>query len=114
MAKSRFKRFKLMEGADVKHLKRKATVAKRQADLAATAAAIAAPKKSPIDMTPLTNGERARTYVWPNAVTNTIQNVTHICARPSGSHRLQTADGLKHIVPSGWIQLVIDADEWSA
>lgn len=107
MAKSRFKRFKLMEGADVKHLKRKATVAKRQADLAATAAAIAAPKKSPI-------GERARTYVWPNAVTNTIQNVTHICARPSGSHRLQTADGLKHIVPSGWIQLVIDADEWSA
>lgn len=66
-----------------------------------------------IEMVPLTNGEKSRTYVWPNGARDTIENVTSICVRPSGSHRLQTADGKKHIVPTGWLRIEIDAAEWS-
>lgn len=69
--------------------------------------------ESPIVMIPLTNGERSRTYIWESGAGNTIENVTHICIRPSGYHRLQTADGQKHIIPPGWIQMIVDADEWS-
>ncbi len=68
---------------------------------------------STIEMTPLTNGEKSRTYVWPSGSRDKIDNVTHICVRPSGSHRLQTSDGLKHIVPAGWIRVEVEAVEWS-
>lgn len=67
---------------------------------------------STIEMVPLVNGEKSRTYVWPNGAQDRIVGVTHICVRP-GSHRLQTHDGLKHIIPAGWVRITIEADEWS-
>ncbi len=56
-------------------------------------------------------GEKSRTYIFPNAEL-VIENVTGICVRPSGTHRL-IAQGGKFIVNTGWIAINIDADAWS-
>lgn len=70
-----------------------------------------------IDMTPLTNGERSRTYMFPNEkgemIPVKVNNVTHLCVRPSGYHRLLTATGSRYIVRPDWLVMEIDADDWS-
>lgn len=58
------------------------------------------------------NGEKHRTYVFAGG-RFTIANVSRVAVRPSGSHRVETADGKKYIVSSGWLVIEIDADEWS-
>jgi hypothetical protein len=40
-------------------------------------------------------------------------NVIRIRFSRSDTHWLEMADGRKAIVPSGWVALLIDADEWS-
>ncbi len=70
----------------------------------------------PIDMKPIVNGERSRTYMFATEYGKqeiTVKNVTAICVRPSGSHRLETAKGTKYIIPGGWLALEVDADQWS-
>ncbi len=57
-------------------------------------------------------GEESRTYTFPTGAV-TINGVTKICVRPSGNHRLETADNQKWIIPEGWIALRINAREWS-
>ena len=58
-------------------------------------------------------GERSRTYTFGDG-TITVEKVTAICVRPSGTHRLQTEDGKKIIVAANWLSILVDADEWSA
>lgn len=57
--------------------------------------------------------ETSRRYLFPGGSTVTLSNVTHFLSRPSGSHRLRTADGKLHIVPTGWIHLEIEAAAFS-
>lgn len=62
-----------------------------------------------IELTKLDPAEKSRVYTFPNGETVSLTNVTQFLARPSGNHRLRTADGKLHIVPTGWIHLEIDA-----
>jgi hypothetical protein len=58
-------------------------------------------------------GERSRTYTFGDG-TVTVEKVTRLCVRPSGTHRLETVDGKKVIVAASWLSISVDADEWSA
>lgn len=60
----------------------------------------------------VTNGEKSRTYRFADGSV-TVANVTRVCVRPSGSHRLETADGKKFIVAAGWLAIEVVADDWS-
>lgn len=57
-------------------------------------------------------GERSRTYIFRDG-DMTIVGVTALCVRGSGTHRLETAAGSKYIVPTGWVAIKIDAEDWS-
>ena len=57
--------------------------------------------------------ELSRTYLFPNGEEVTIDGVNAISVRPSGTHRLETTDGYKFIVNSGWLAIRIEADTWS-
>jgi hypothetical protein len=65
-----------------------------------------------LKFTELNPPERSRTYVFPTG-TVTYHNVTKVCVRPSGTHRLETADGQKHIVNPGWLSMDLDMDAWT-
>lgn len=56
--------------------------------------------------------ERKRIYVFPSGQV-IFENVVEICVRPSGTHRLVTADGKKHIVSIGWLSITLEVDEWT-
>jgi hypothetical protein len=56
--------------------------------------------------------ENSRTYIFPTGEV-TVNNVAKVCVRPSGTHRLETSCGEKYIIPSGWVAMKIDAEEWS-
>ncbi len=68
--------------------------------------------KEPMAFTELQPPERMRAYHFPES-TLVIQNVCRICIRPSGTHRLETKDGRKWIVPTGWMAIEIDMDAWT-
>lgn len=57
-------------------------------------------------------GEHRRTYHFPKG-TVTILDVMQICVRPSGTHRLETKSGQKHIIAAGWLSIEIVAERWS-
>src|SRR5687768_11980239 len=61
--------------------------------------------------------ERSRTYIFAmddNTVgTFRIENVVKIAISKSGTHRLEDSDGYKFIVPTGWIGIELDVDEWT-
>jgi hypothetical protein len=57
--------------------------------------------------------EKSRTYFFPNNEQVLLENVTELIVRESGTHRLKTADGKLHIVPAGWVHIVIDAPDWT-
>lgn len=48
------------------------------------------------------NPPRKQVYVFKGGTTVTLPNVTELVIRPSGDHRLTTADGMRHIVAPGW------------
>ncbi len=52
--------------------------------------------------------EQKRTYIFPSGEVS-FDDVTSICVRPSGTHRLNTADRRKVIVPNGWLAIVIES-----
>lgn len=57
-------------------------------------------------------GEQSRTYHFP-AGSVEIENVESINVSKSGTHRINTTDGKKHIIPSGWLHIEFDAKEWT-
>ncbi len=64
-------------------------------------------------LTPLSPPERSRTYIFPSDARVRFENVTAICKRESGSHRLEMADGTKAIVLPGFIAVLLDVDQWT-
>lgn len=66
-----------------------------------------------IELAKLDPIERTRTYVYPGGHEVVLCNVTRFLARESGTHRLQTKDGMLHIVAPGWLHIQIDADAWT-
>ncbi len=67
---------------------------------------------SSIKWTELNPPERRRTYHF-SGYSVTFENVLKIEVRESGKHRIETADGRKAFVATGWFCLEIDVDEWS-
>lgn len=64
-------------------------------------------------MTPIAPAERSRVYSFPGGEQVRLENVTHLAVSPSGTHRLKTDGGHLHIVPTGWLHIEIDADDWT-
>jgi hypothetical protein len=57
--------------------------------------------------------ESLRVYHFKGGETVTLTNVIALRVSPSGFHRLETADGKKHIVAPGWQHVEFEADGWS-
>lgn len=57
--------------------------------------------------------EQNRTYVFPNFQRVTLNGVVSINVSKSGTHRINTKDGKKHIIPTGWLHIEFDADSWT-
>lgn len=51
--------------------------------------------------------EAKRTYLFPTRDLS-FTDVVELTTRPSGSHRLKTADGRLHIVAKGWLAITIE------
>lgn len=66
-----------------------------------------------VEMTPINPPERKRTYHFADGRILAIENVSAICVRPSGSHRLETVEGQKWIVAPGWVAIELDIDKWT-
>lgn len=64
------------------------------------------------EFTELTPAEKSRKYHFGSGVTE-IQDVCRIAVSKSGTHRLETADGKKHIVPSGWLRIELEVEDWT-
>ncbi len=60
----------------------------------------------------LKSPENKRTYVFPDMQVELV-DVKRICVSSSGTHRLETADGKKHIVPKGWRHIILEMDAWT-
>lgn len=65
------------------------------------------------ELTKLNFPERKRIYHYPSGETIEVKNVTHLLIRPSGTHRLMTANGRKWIITPGWLAIELDMDEWT-
>lgn len=65
-----------------------------------------------LNFTKLTPPEKKRIYHFPGR-SLAIENVVAVCVRPSGSHRLETADGKKWIVNPGWLAIELDMEAWT-
>lgn len=51
------------------------------------------------------SSEVSRTYRFPNGEYVTLDNPLKLHVSKSGGHRVFTADGNAHYIPSGWIHL---------
>jgi hypothetical protein len=61
---------------------------------------------------------QTRTYVYPptkerDAFELTVGDVVSINVSPRGTHRLNTKDGMKHLVLPGFVHIKFDAEEWT-
>lgn len=65
-----------------------------------------------IQWTELHPPERKRTYHFPTCSV-TFEKVTRVEVRDSGKHRVETADGRKAFVNTGWLWMELDMDEWT-
>ena len=57
--------------------------------------------------------ESWREYTFPGGDKVKIENVAKVAVSESGTHRLETSTGRKHIVSSGWIHIEIDVAAWT-
>ena len=56
--------------------------------------------------------EQNRTYYFPKGTVELI-GVVSINISKSGTHRLNTKDGKKHIIPFGWTHIEFEATDWT-
>lgn len=56
--------------------------------------------------------EQERTYIFPDKEI-AIANVVRVAVRPSGTHRLETAEGDKYIIQPGWRAIRLKMENWS-
>jgi len=61
----------------------------------------------------LSPAERSRTYRYRGGDSIGYRNVTAIAVSGSGTHYVETGDGLKHIVAPGWLSIDLDVDAWT-
>lgn len=73
-----------------------------------------APIKSILTVPPqfIKVAEQNRTYHFPNG-SITLKGVDSINVSKSGTHRINTTDGRKHIIPTGWLHIEFDASKWT-
>lgn len=60
---------------------------------------------------PIKLKEDERVYDYGLGKIATLKNVVELVVKKSGDHRLKTADGKLHIVPPGWIHIIITDNE---
>jgi len=70
-------------------------------------------KDSKPTFTELKFTERSRKYVYGDGTFVEFKDVVRISVRPSGTHRLETKDGRRIIVISGWKYIELDVDDWT-
>lgn len=63
-----------------------------------------------VDLQPV---EKSRKYTFANGSVVWLRSVKRLAVSDSGTHRLETDDGKKHIVPVGWVHIEIETDEWT-
>lgn len=61
----------------------------------------------------VTVNEQTRTYNFSDGASVTIEGIVSINVSKSGTHRINTKDGKKHIIPPKWIHIEFNADKWS-
>lgn len=61
----------------------------------------------------LISGESFREYTFPGGDVVRIEEVARIAVSDSGTHRIETKNGQKHIVPTGWIHITFSAASWT-
>ena len=57
--------------------------------------------------------EAWREYTFHGGDKVKIENVAKVAVSESGTHRLETVTGRKHIIPSGLIHIEIDVSDWT-
>lgn len=57
--------------------------------------------------------EISREYTFPCRNVVRIEKAARISVSESGTHRIETEDGRKHIIPKGWIHIELDVPEWT-
>lgn len=57
--------------------------------------------------------EQTRTYHFPGGHTIVLVGVKSIAVSASGTHRINTTDGVKHIIPPGWLHIEFTAKDWT-
>ncbi len=65
-----------------------------------------------LDFTRIEPPEKKRTYLFANGQVS-FENVVAVCIRPSGSHRLELADGRKIIVAANWLAIELEIGSWT-
>lgn len=68
---------------------------------------------TPVVMTKLDPIEKTRTYLFPKGEKIELTDVIEFCNRPSGGHRLKTADGKLHIITPGWLAIELICEEFT-
>ncbi len=64
------------------------------------------------EMIKLATPEKCRIYHYKDHQI-AIKDVVAVCVRPSGSHRLETADGKKWIIMPGWDAVELETETWT-
>lgn len=67
-------------------------------------------KSEPIKLDPI---EKTRTYIFKEGEKIIIENVEEFKLTENGNHRLKTSDGKLHIIPTGWLHIEIDCEQWT-
>lgn len=68
---------------------------------------------SPQPSLPFTTvNEQTRTYTFADGSV-TLEGVVSISVGNSGTHRINTKDGKKHIISPGWLHIEFDAPYWT-
>lgn len=65
------------------------------------------------ELTKLAPAERQRVYHFGDDGALVFEDVVAFAASESGTHYLETGDGLKHIVAPGWTHITLDVDRFS-
>lgn len=57
--------------------------------------------------------EKSRKYIYSNGFKLNIKNVIDVTISDSGNHRIETEDGKKYIVTTGWVAVELDTEQWT-
>jgi hypothetical protein len=61
----------------------------------------------------ITVKKQNRVYEYPKGDKIEVNGVISINVSKSGTHRLNTDDGKKHLIKPGWLHIEFDAEEWT-